>query len=68
MDGLTPTNSYAGDVLGAKVARMATMAERIELAVVQAEDRLAKVKRAKEILAAHPDLEELLNIMQSSYF
>jgi hypothetical protein len=52
----------------AKMARMPTMKERIELAVVQAEDRLAKAKRAKELFEKNPDLEELLNIMQGGHF
>jgi hypothetical protein len=52
----------------AKMARMPTMKERIELAVVQAEDRLAKAKRAKEFFEKNPDLEELLNIMQGGHF
>lgn len=51
-----------------KMARIPTIKERCELAVKQAEDRLAAVKRAREILDKHPDIEELLNIMQSSNF
>ena len=51
-----------------KMARQPNMRDRIDLAVQQAEDKLAAVKRAKEIFAAHPELEELLNIMQRNHF
>lgn len=51
-----------------KMVRMPTVKERIGMAVSQAEERLAAVKRAKEILDKNPDLEELLNIMQASHF
>jgi hypothetical protein len=59
-----PSEQYAN----AKMAQMPNMQERIKLAVVQAEDRLKQVKRAQEIFAAHPELEELLNIMQRNHF
>lgn len=45
-----------------------TMKARIERAVEEAETRLADAKRAKEIFSAHPELEELLNIMQKGRF
>ena len=51
-----------------KLARMPTLQERIDMAVAQAKERLAQVERAREILARNPDLEELLNIMQTSHF
>ena len=51
-----------------KMAQMPTIKQRIDLAVKQAEERLAKAKRAKEILSNNPELEELLNIMQQSHF
>ena len=54
--------------IGQKMARMPTCRERIDLAVKQAEDRLAKVKEAQEILSRHPDLERLLDIMQQAHF
>lgn len=41
-----------------------TMKDRINEAIRQAEQRLDAAKRAREILAAHPDIEELLNILQ----
>jgi hypothetical protein len=47
---------------------MPNMKERLELAVVQAEARLKDAKRAKEIFEKHPELEELLNIMQRGHF
>lgn len=51
-----------------QMCRQPTLQERIKLAVKQAEEKLAAVKRASEILAKNPDLEELLNIMQRSHF
>lgn len=49
-------------------ARMPSMKERIAMAVQQAEDRLKMVRRASEIFAKYPDIEELLNIMQRGNF
>lgn len=67
--------NYIGDSLigrdypeDAKMVRQATIKNRIEMAVNQAEERLAAVKRAKEILDKNPELEELLDIMQRSHF
>jgi hypothetical protein len=51
-----------------KMANIPTLQQRIDLAVKQAEEKLTAVKRAREILAKNPDLEELLNIMQRSHF
>lgn len=45
-----------------------TLKSRLEYAVAEAEARLAEAKRAREILNAHPELEELLNIMQRGRF
>lgn len=59
--GYAPGNEF-------KMARMPTMKDRIKLAVQQAEERLAAVKRAEELFAKNPDLEELLNIMQRAQF
>lgn len=53
---------------GSKLAYMPTIKDRIANAVIQAETRLAQVKRAREILDKNPELEELLNIMQSAHF
>ena len=50
------------------MAGMPTMQERLDMAVKQAEERLAAVTRARDILARNPDIEELLNIMQKSQF
>ena len=52
----------------AKMVQMPTMKTRLALAVAQAEQRLAEAKRAKEIFDAHPELEELLDIMQRGHF
>lgn len=51
-----------------KMARMATLKERLDLAVRQAEERLAAVKEAREIFERNPDIERLLDIMQRSHF
>ena len=59
-------STYAGE--SAKMLRMPTMKDRIAEAVASAEARLADTKRAKEIFDAHPELEELLNIMQRGRF
>lgn len=53
---------------GEKMVRMPTMKERLELAVKQAEEKLEKAKRARELFDKNPDLEELLNILQSGGF
>ena len=59
-----PTPYYAET----KMAHQPNLKQRLEFAVSQAEEKLAAVKRAKEIFDKHPDLEELLNIMQKSHF
>lgn len=63
-------DSYGG--IGAlnatKMARMPTLQQRLDLAVKQAEERLAKVREARDILTRNPDLEKLLDIMQQSHF
>lgn len=68
--GSSPT--YASEQYGLpqnqKMASMPTMAQRIDMAVKQAEEKLAAIKRAKELFAKNPDLEELLNIMQRAHF
>lgn len=51
-----------------KMARMPTMRERIDLAVKQAEDRLAAAKEAQEIFSRNPDLEKLINVLQRGGF
>ena len=51
-----------------KMAHQPTLQQRLDLAVRQAEERLAAVKEARDILARNPDLEKLLNIMQRSHF
>lgn len=52
----------------AKMASVPSIAQRIDMAVKQAEERLKAAKRAKELFEKNPDLEELLNIMQRSHF
>ena len=51
-----------------KMVRMPTLKDRLAEFVARAEAQLADAKRAKEIFDAHPELEELLNIMQRGRF
>ena len=53
---------------GPKMLQMPTMKDRLADAVKSAEARLADAQRAKEIFDAHPELEELINIMQRGHF
>ena len=57
-----------GSESSAKMAHMPSLKQRLDMAVQQAEERLAAVNRAREIFDKNPDLEELLNIMQRSHF
>ena len=41
-----------------------TYTERLALALTDAETRAADLKRVKEILDKHPEIEELLTILQ----
>ncbi len=59
----TPPSYYEG-----KAVRMPTLKERLDLAVKQAEERLAAVKEAREIFGRNPDIERLLDIMQKGSF
>lgn len=68
MDNLMPQSGYASEASQAKMAHMPTLKQRLEQSVKQAESRLADAVRAREILNAHPELEELLNIMQRGSF
>lgn len=52
----------------ARMVQTPTIAQRLDMAVKQAEERLAATKRAKELFEKNPDLEELLNIMQRAHF
>lgn len=52
----------------AKMAIQPNMKQRLELAVKQAEDRLAAVKEAQTIFEKNPDLERLLDLMQRNHF
>lgn len=53
---------------GAKMASIPTLKQRLDMAVEQAENRLAAVKEAREIFERNPDIERLLDIMQRSHF
>ena len=65
--GLTAAD-YAGQASSEKMLRMPSIKDRLTDAVKSAEARLADAQRAKEIFDAHPELEELLNIMQRGHF
>ncbi len=52
----------------AKQARQATHRQRLEQSIKDAEERIAKLKEARELLDRNPDLERLLDIMQQSHF
>lgn len=60
--------NYAESSQMGVAVRAPTMKERLEFAVKDAEQRLTEAKRAKEIFEKHPELEELLNIMQKGRF
>ena len=62
--GSSPTYDMAEQ----KMVRMPTLKDRLAESVARAEAQLADAKRAKEIFDAHPELEELLNIMQRGRF
>ena len=67
--GMTGPSAYPDQMASQeKMLRMPTMKDRLVEAVRNAEARLADAKRAKEIFDAHPELEELLNIMQHGHF
>lgn len=52
----------------AKQARYATHRQRLEQSIKDAEERIAKLKEARDLLDRNPDLERLLDIMQQSHF
>lgn len=56
------------DVRSEKMARQPNLQERLDMAVAQAEQRLAAAKEAREIFKRNPDIERLLNIMQQGLF
>jgi hypothetical protein len=68
MEGYGLANQASANYPMEKLASMPTLAQRLDMAVQQAEERLAAVKRAREIFEKNPDLEELLNIMQRMHF
>jgi len=69
MDESYPAMQYqGGGTLATRSDRPPSLKLRIEMAVKEAEERLAATTRAREILDKNPDLEELLNIMQRSHF
>ena len=64
--GLIDPRNYAEQ--GVSVGKQMTLKLRLEMAVQEAEKKLADAKRAREILNKNPDLEELLNIMNRTHF
>ena len=68
-------NALVGGVYGGntacdvpKMGREATLQERLDIAVRQAEEHLKVVTEAREIFTRNPDLEKLLNLMQRGLF
>ena len=68
LGGAEAVNQSPSGYYDQKMAHQPTMKQRLDLAVKQAEDRLAKVKEAQEIFERNPDIERLLDIMQSAHF
>ena len=58
---------YGGNVPMKNVGP-ASLQQRLDYAVKDAEQRLAEAREARDILARNPDLEKLLNIMQRGRF
>lgn len=54
--------------IGNQLVSQPTIRQRLDIAVKQAEERLAAVKEAKKIFERNPDMEKLLDIMQRSNF
>lgn len=51
-----------------RMVGMPTLRQRLDMAVKQAEERLAAVTEARELFDRNPDIEKLLNIMQKAHF
>ena len=62
-----PPAYYAGESQ-AKMVQMPTLKQRLDLAVLQAEEKLKTVKEAREVFDRNPDMEKLLNLMQRGLF
>lgn len=67
-NALVGGSSQSYDQTEPQMVRKPTLKARLAESVARAEAQLADAKRAKEIFDAHPDLEELLNIMQRGRF
>ena len=65
---MLPSVEQIGASKSPSLAHMPTLAERLDGAVRDAEQRLAAVKEAREIFERNPDIERLLDIMQRSHF
>lgn len=69
MDGLIGYGSnQTASYQEPKMATAPTLKQRLEFAVVEAEQRLTEAKEARDIFDRNPDLERLLNIMQKGRF
>lgn len=51
-------------LMRAQAVKMPTYTQRVDQAVIDAEERLKDLKRMKEIFAKHPEFEELLTLVQ----
>ena len=68
MNGMLGRNYPVDECATAKMAYEPSLQQRLDLAVKQAEERLAAVTQAREIFQRNPDLELLLNLMQRGLF
>ena len=46
----------------------ASLRQRLDIALKQAEERMAQLQHVQEILDQNPDIEKLLEIVQKGYF
>lgn len=58
----------AGSAMSERMIATPSLKTRLENAVRQAEERLIEARHARELFDKHPDLEEILNIMQKGRF
>lgn len=65
---LQQKQAFESTAVGAQVVRPPTLQERLDMSVMDCEQRLAEAKEARDIFARNPDLERLLDIMQKGRF
>lgn len=60
--------AYYGELAEKSLYMGNTLKARLDRAVEEAEGKLKDATRAREIFSKHPELEELINIMQKGRF